>query len=277
MCCSDIVQEDDPWVRLFAAHWRRNEVTVRRAVGGALLPSQSLKPAAKKRARDSSGNTDDGFSTVDKLVDAQPQRRRTSSVQQPAQAGNKATAADGAVSSATVPAPSSDLAQKRAPVGKTAVSPSPLPSSGDTGGSSAKLSRESDLTRAVVDTVLLRRSSLLHWCQRGDFSALVTGALVRIAEPSGGNRRYYTGLVTGAFEFRQPYVVHGSGNVRTKQGLLIRRTDGHGHTVRLHGVLSTHLFCIVNTLTVARGLLWCAFECAHSCVQFVIATACHAG
>lgn len=256
-CCSDIVQEDDPWVRLFAAHWRRHEVTVRRAVGGALLPS-SLKPAAKKRARDSSGSMDDGS---EQLVVARSQRRRTSWVQTPARAGVGATVADGADSAATVPAPASNLAQKPAPVGKaTAALLSPLPSSGEsrqqvssptrsnnaessTGGSSSKLSRESDLTRAVIETVLLRRSSLLHWCQRGDFSALVTGALVRIAEPSGGNRRYYTGLVTGAFEFRQPYVVHGSGSFRTKQGLLIRRTDGHGHTVRLHGVLSTHTCC----------------------------------
>ena len=80
---------------------------------------------------------------------------------------------------------------------------------------------------------------------------LVASCLVRIAEPQKGKgRSYYTGLVTGAFEFREPYKlnrsVDASGRgaaIMTSKGLLLQRRKrgmgietGQTETVRLNVV-----------------------------------------
>lgn len=253
---SDIVQDDeDPWAQLFVAHWRRNEVAVRRAVGEGMLPAQSLRQTAKKRARAGRGNIG---CNAEKLADSPSQRPRIASVPSTSTIDG-ATAVVGAaapVRTATAPAPAPAAPASEAPAQRSFSPPSSVErekSSSPLGIHSVKAvgarpSREPDLTDAVIDAVMLRRSSLLHWCQRNDFSCLVTGALVRIADPTDGNRGYYTGLVTGAFEFRQPYVVHGSRSFTTKQGLLIQRADGHTHTVRLHGMTSAHNSSVCNQL-----------------------------
>jgi hypothetical protein len=223
---------------LFAAHWQRNEATVRRAVGAALMPPQPPKATGTKRVRSGNGSTGGDANGQD---NARSQRQRTS---------NSASSSASASASSTVraPAPGVDAAAASARPAERPRGPSPRSDNDhsssvasaatiSTASASPKPSREPDLPLAVIGMVLLRRSSLLRWCQRSDFSSLVTGTLVRVAEPSDGKRGYYTGLVTGAFQFRQAYaVLHGSGtNISTMQGLLIQRTNGRAQTVRLHG------------------------------------------
>eukprot|EP01044_Picomonas_judraskeda_P010609 COSAG03_NODE_1378_length_4208_cov_6.583110_1_plen_1096_part_01 len=114
-----------------------------------------------------------------------------------------------------------------------------------------------DVPLDVLESAILRRSTLTAWCVREDFNQLVEGCLVRVAElrtegHGGAERGYYTGLVTGAFEFRQPYMVSG---VSTAKGLLLQRTDGPKETGRERQRETVRLNLISNLVPSQQELL----------------------
>ena len=158
-------EQDQSWVRQFGEHWRRNEAAVRRAVGGPIRPaaaaaaapattSAALAKPSKKRARAEAadpGLTYSGLS-AEPGESRQAQRLRTSS------AGEGAAAAS---------QPKAGRTRKQSPRKQSARD------AASAAGGIPKRQREPDLPAAVLDAVLLRRSTLASWCSRSDFASLV--------------------------------------------------------------------------------------------------------
>ena len=161
-------EQDQSWVRQFGEHWRRNEAAVRRAVGGPIRPAAAAAAAAaapattsaalakpsKKRARAEAadpGLTYSGLS-AEPGESRQAQRLRTSS------AGEGAAAAS---------QPKAGRTRKQSPRKQSARD------AASAAGGIPKRQREPDLPAAVLDAVLLRRSTLASWCSRSDFASLV--------------------------------------------------------------------------------------------------------
>eukprot|EP01052_Picozoa_sp_SAG31_P003412 SAG31_NODE_131_length_23419_cov_38.760087_7_plen_1353_part_00 len=79
----------------------------------------------------------------------------------------------------------------------------------------------------VLDTVYLRRTTLVHWLGAEDFASRVKGCLVRVAVATPDHQKnYQMGKIDGVFTFKSsPYSVDWK---KTSQGLLVCRNGQKG-------------------------------------------------